>query len=92
MLLSGKNIYIRFYEKSDAKSLLDLRKRNAELFQKYAPAFSKDHYELDSVRKYIRNAAKQRKEDKQYSFGIFLKNDGKLIGELSLSHIVRGSL
>ena len=92
MELTSENIYIRFYEKTDAQALFELRLRNAEFFQKYAPTFNEENYTLDAVLKYIRNAPKQRKEDKQYAFGIFLKDENKLIGEVSLSHISRGSL
>ncbi len=92
MGLTGSEIFIRFFEDADAESLLDLHLRNGELFQKYSPTFDDDYYTLDSKRKYISNAMKEREEDKKYSFGIFLKDNGKLVGDVSLYHIYRGSL
>ncbi|WP_026571160.1 MULTISPECIES: GNAT family N-acetyltransferase [Sediminibacillus] len=89
---TDKKIYIAFYDDSDANALLDLHLRNGELFQKYSPTFSNDYYTLEAKRKYISNSIKQREEDKQYSFGIFLKDGDKLIGEVSLSRISRGAL
>lgn len=92
MVLTGNKIFIRFFEEADAESLLDLHLRNGELFQKYSPTFDDDFYTLDAKRKYISNSIKQREEDKAYSFGIYLKDNGKLIGNVSLYHIFRGSL
>ncbi len=92
MGLIGNQIFIRFLEDADAESLLDLHLRNGEFFQKYAPTFDADYYTRDSKRKYISDSLKQREEDKKYSFGIFLKDTGNLIGEVSLYHIFRSSL
>ena len=92
MAFTGKTIFIRFFEDADAESLLDLHLRNAELFQRYSPTFEDGYYTLDSTRKRISNSIKQREEDKKYSFGIFLKDLGKLIGDVDLYHIFRGSL
>ncbi|WP_315122426.1 GNAT family protein [uncultured Clostridium sp.] len=92
MDLTCNKIFIRFFGDADAKSLLDLHLRNGELFHKYSPAFDDDYYTLDSKRKYISNSIKQREEGKGYSFGIYLKDNGKLVGSVSLYHIFRGSL
>lgn len=92
MGLIANKIFIRFFEDADAESLLDLDLRNGEFFQKYSPTFGDEFYTLDSKRKYIANSVKQREEDKSYSFGIFLKDNGKLVGNISLYHIFRGSL
>ena len=92
MGLMTNKIFIRFFEDGDAESLLDLHLRNGELFQKYSPTLDDDYYTLDSKHKYINNSIKLREEDKQYSFGIFLKDNRKLIGDVSLYHIFRGAL
>ena len=92
MGLTGNKIFIRFFENTDAESLLDLHLRNCELFQKYSPTFDHDFYTLDSKSKHINNSIKQREEDKNYSFGIYLKDNGKLVGDVSLYHISRGAL
>jgi Acetyltransferases, including N-acetylases of ribosomal proteins len=92
MGLSGSKIFIRFFEDTDAESLLDLHLRNREFFQKYSPTFDNGFYTLDSKRKYINDSAKRREEGKEYSFGIYLKDNGKLVGSVSLYHIFRGPL
>jgi len=85
-------IYIRFFEMKDAEALLDLHLRNRELFQKYSPTFPEDFYTLNSKNNDIMNSIKERTEDKKYSFGIFLKEDGILVGDVTLFHIFRGPL
>ncbi|QAT61005.1 MULTISPECIES: GNAT family N-acetyltransferase [Tissierellales] len=92
MSLTGDKIFIRFFEDTDAEALLDLHLRNSEFFQKYSPTFDDDFYTIDSTRKYISDSVKQREEDKAYSFGICLKDNGKLVGDISIFHIFRGSL
>lgn len=92
MGLTGNNIFIRFFQNDDAEPLLDLHLRNGELFQKYSPTFDDEYYALDSKHKYISSSIKQREEGKSYSFGICLKDSGKLIGDVSLYHISRGAL
>ena len=92
MGLTGNKIFIRFFENADAESLLDLHLRNAELFQKCSPTFEDDYYTLDSKRKYINDSTKHKEDDKEYSFGIYLKDNGKLVGGISLFQISRGSL
>lgn len=92
MGLVGNKIYIRFLEDADAESLLDLHLKNGEFFQKYSPTFDDDFYTLEAKCKYISNSIKQREEEKGYSFGIYLKENGKLVGDVSLFHIFRDSL
>lgn len=92
MGLNGNNIFIRFLEDTDAQALLDLHLSNDEFFQKYSPTFSSDFYTLDSKLKAISNAIKAREGEKVYEFGIFLKDNGKLIGDVSLFNISRGAL
>jgi ribosomal-protein-alanine N-acetyltransferase len=92
MELTNKEIFIRFFEDTDAEALLNLHLKNGEFFQKYSPTFGDDYYALESIHKYISSSRKQREEDKAYSFGIYLKDNGSLVGDVSLYHISRGSL
>ncbi|WP_416144799.1 GNAT family N-acetyltransferase [Planococcus koreensis] len=92
MELMGNKIYIRFFEDQDAQALLDLHVRNREFFQKYSPIFQEESYTLDGIRNFISDSATQRETDKNYAFGIFAKENHKLVGEISLSRVVRGPL
>lgn len=91
MQLAGERIYLRFYQDKDAKALCELFLRNREFFQKYSPARGEDFYALESRRKAIKDGEAQRERDERYTFGIFLKGAGELIGSLSLSEVLRGS-
>jgi ribosomal-protein-alanine N-acetyltransferase len=92
MVLTGNRIFLRFFEDTDAEALLDLRVRNRAFFQQYSPTFSDDEFTLDAMRKYISDSVKQREEGKAYSFGIFEKESGTLVGSVSLFHVLRGPL
>ncbi|RLQ94624.1 GNAT family N-acetyltransferase [Falsibacillus albus] len=92
MGLVGNDIFIRFFKDGDAEDLLDFHVRNGELIQKYSPTFADGYFTLESKRQYIHNSMKLREEDKQYSFGIFLKDNETLIGDVSLYRVSRGSL
>jgi len=85
-------IIIRFLEMKDAEALFDLHLRNRELFQKYSPTFPEGFYTLNSKNNDIINLIKERAEDKKYSFGVFLKEEGILVGDVTLFHIFRGPL
>lgn len=88
----GKNVFLRFYQEIDAAALLDLHLRNSEFFQKYSPTFSDDYYTIQTKRSFISHSITQRVEDQCYNFGIFLKEDGSLVGDVSLYRIFRGPL
>lgn len=91
MQLTGERIYIRFYQDGDAQAMYDLFLRNKEFFQKYSPTRGEDFYTLESKRKAIKDGEGQRERDERYSFGIFLKDTGEMIGNVGLSEIQRGS-
>ncbi|MCM3629156.1 GNAT family N-acetyltransferase [Paenibacillus glycanilyticus] len=76
----------------DAEDLLDIQIRNKELFQKYSPAFPDDFYTLAAKKQFIQDAVKEREEDKKYNFGIFLRENDRLIGDVTLFHLQRGPL
>ncbi|HEY8889319.1 MAG TPA: GNAT family protein [Clostridium sp.] len=92
MKIIENKIFIRLFEDTDAEALLDLQLRNGEVFQKYSPTFSDDFYTLDSKRNFISNSIKQSEEGTEYSFGIYIKDNGKLIGGVDLFQIIRGPL
>jgi len=88
----GDKIYIRFLEEKDAKSLLDLQQRNRAFFQLHSPTFEDDIHTVETTKKYINSLKKRIEEDKDYTFGVFLNDTEKLIGDVSLFQISRGPL
>ena len=92
MELMGNKIYIRFFKEQDAQSLLDLHVRNREFFQKYSPIFQEESYTSEGIRNFISESTTQRDSDKNYAFGIFSMETHELLGEISLSRVLRGPL
>lgn len=92
MTLTGETIFIRFLEEADAEALLDFQVRNKDPIQRTSPSFEEGYYTLEYTRSHIRRSEEQRQKDEGYSFGIFLKKSGELIGTVSLFHFLRGPL
>jgi [ribosomal protein S5]-alanine N-acetyltransferase len=90
--LKGKHIYLRFLEENDAEAMKQLYLRNREFFQKYSPKRDEDYYTYERHLKSIKNSIESRKIDKEYSFGIFLKENDELMGDLDLTGVLRDAL
>jgi len=92
MKIMGNKIYIRYFEDEDAETLHNLNLRNREFFQKYEPTIEDDFYILDTQRRIIKDKKKHSEEGRQHCFGIFLKSNDELLGDVSLFQINRGAL
>lgn len=92
MKLVGEQIYLRFYKTSDASELANLHTRNREFFQRVSPLLPEVFYTEEHQQKRIEMALRKTDEGQLYAFGIFLKATDKLIGDISLTQIVRGDL
>ncbi|PKR85383.1 GNAT family N-acetyltransferase [Heyndrickxia camelliae] len=92
MKLVGQQIYLRFFKTSDASELANLHIRNREFFQQVSPLLPEDFYTEEHQKVRIERALKKSDEGQLYAFGIFLKANDKLIGDISLTQIARGDL
>ncbi len=92
MKLLGEQIYLRLYKTSDATELANLHTRNREFFQRVSPLLPEAFYTEEHQKIRIEQALKKTDEGELYAFGIFLKATDKLIGDISLTQIVRGVL
>jgi ribosomal-protein-alanine N-acetyltransferase len=90
MRIDGREIYLRIFEMSDAEALFDLQLRNRELFQRTAPTQPENFYTLECQQDYIKNGIEQQENGQRYGFGIFLKENNKLIGNIMIANIRRG--
>lgn len=88
----GTNVYIRLLEPSDAQAKLELHLRNKDFFQDYSPSKTDEFYTLEEQKKIIEERIEESKKDINYSFGIFLKDTDELIGNVTLSEVLRGAL
>lgn len=90
MRMEGKEIYLRHLDTSDAEAMLALQLRNKDFFRKTSPTLQEDFYTLDSQLEYIKKGIHQQENDQRYGFGIFLKENNLLIGNIMLAAIQRG--
>lgn len=86
---STQGIYISLLQLVDARELLDLRLRNRDQHQQYEPLRDDDYFTLDSQQQLLKQRISDASQDSAYMFGIYLL-DGKLIGQITISNIVRG--
>lgn len=91
-MMEESKVYIRFPVEADAAELTELVRRNREFFQEFSPETPEEYYmEEHQLQSIIKNKS-DRAEDRRYSFVVCLKEDGRIIGSLSLSFVVRGPL
>ncbi|MDQ0196393.1 GNAT family N-acetyltransferase [Paenibacillus wynnii] len=82
-------IYISQLQMEDAEQLLALRLSNRRAHQRYEPIHDEDFYTLEGQQQLLNRRTLEALQDKAYMFGIYLL-DGSLIGQITLSNIVRG--
>lgn len=92
MMYFGENVYIRLWEPGDAQARLELHVRNREFFQDYSPKKAEEFYTIEMQKKIIEGCIEDSKKDTKYSFGIFLKDTDELLGDVTLSEVLRGPL
>jgi ribosomal-protein-alanine N-acetyltransferase len=92
MKIQGETIYIRFLEESDAPEYLNLELKNKDFFEKYSANRPSDYYTIEAQTNLIKRNIMRREKDEIYLFGIFEKASGALLGNITLSEVLRGPL
>ncbi|TQR19111.1 GNAT family N-acetyltransferase [Psychrobacillus vulpis] len=87
-----QEIFIRLLRVSDAEELLLLEVENRDFFQLYSPLKDDRFYSIEGQVERIENSISRSEQDTFYSFGIFITENEQLIGNVTLSEIVRGDL
>lgn len=83
----GTKVYLRFFMPEDAEALLDLEVRNRKVFEQFTAADRDDaFYTLENQSRRIAGREIAREEKRSYAFGIFLHENNRLIGDISLVH------
>ncbi|WP_150275754.1 GNAT family N-acetyltransferase [Paenibacillus tepidiphilus] len=85
----AQGMYIALLELQHTDELLQLRLRNRIHHQLFEPLRDEEYFTIGSQRQLIRQRLEDAEQDRAYMFGIFL-HDGTLIGQITLSNIVRG--
>jgi [ribosomal protein S5]-alanine N-acetyltransferase len=92
MKRTGNNIYIRPYHLDDAEDMLSFEHENRDFFKDFSPLMNDGFYSLKSQRERVERTAGRMERDEYYAFGIFLLGTDELIGNISLSDVIRGPL
>ncbi|MGG3623491.1 GNAT family protein [Bacillus gobiensis] len=92
MKMTGRNIFIKTMDTSDAEAFLQLELRNKEFFQTYTPLRNNNFYTMEGQLNRIQSIVKNRELEQEYSFGIYIIGSEELIGKVTLSEVVRGAI
>ena len=87
-----KEVCIRLLEASDVENLLTLERENRDFFKLYTPLKEEKYYTFEGQSERVEKSMLLAKEGTMYSFGIFRIKNHQLIGNITLSEIVRGPL
>lgn len=91
MNLFGEQLLLRPLMPEDAGSLLHLRIRNRDFLQPFEPLQADRNFTPEGIDEQITMACRAWEDGTGYSFGIFRKADGQLIGRVNLSNVSRGA-
>ena len=92
MKLVGNGIYLRFLEERDATAKLELNLRNRSFFESYLTTRTEDFYTFEYQLNSIKSCLASKEKDSGYFWGVFLTDSDDLIGNVSLTEVVRGPL
>lgn len=92
MKMEGSQIYLRFLEERDATAKLNLNLRNRSFFESYVTTRTDEFYTFDYQLQSIKSGIASMHNDEGYFWGIFLIDSDDLVGVLSLTEVLRGSL
>lgn len=91
-MIESHTIYLRPLTASDAHDSLRLQKDNRDFFKQFSMSREHSFYTLESQVEKIQRHEENRKNDQEYYFGLFQKENNKLIGTINLFQVMRGSL
>lgn len=91
MEVDGTRVRIRPLRLTDASALLDLRVRNREAFAPFFPRQSRFFFTLEGQEREIERGNLEQQGDEGYVFGIFVRDDGSLVGNVVLRNVARGA-
>jgi len=84
-------IELREITEEDAPVFLDLILRNRDFLEPFEPRRPDGWFTLDGVRAELSRAARDRRSDAAFSFGVWERESGALVGRVTLANVVRGA-
>ncbi|MFD1031635.1 GNAT family N-acetyltransferase [Metaplanococcus flavidus] len=90
--MRGEKVQLHFLMLKDAQDKLQLEIDNKEFFEEFSVINSDDFYTLLMQQEVIEQSTENREAGREYNFGIFENDTGKLVGTINLFRIFRGPL
>jgi len=88
--IEGKNVLLRYPRMADFEAWKDLREISRRYIEPWEPTWSDDEFSRRNFRLRVNIYNERAIKDEGYSYFIFDKMNGALVGGLTLSHIRRG--
>jgi ribosomal-protein-alanine N-acetyltransferase len=90
--MNMKRIYLQILEESDSEEQLHLNIKNRDYFKHYLFTVDDSYYTIEKQREMLNETKKLLEQGQKYLFGVFLKESNKLIGNVIITDVIRGSL
>lgn len=87
--IESERLHLRTFVESDAKNLAELMQRNKYFWATYEPLYDAEYYTEEAQYRKILEGMHLQRSNREYSFGIFTKDEKELIGHISLYAIKR---
>src|SRR5437867_8394224 len=84
-------VELRETSEHELDAYLDLYLRNREFLRPFEPTRPDSFFTRDGMASDLARSVRDRRSDWQFTFGIWHRGSGKLIGRVSLSNVVRGA-
>ena len=88
--IEGERVILRQPQMSDHPEWATLRQKSREFLEPWEPVWPADDLTRAAFRRRLKRYAEDQRSDLAYSFFIFRKIDGLLVGGITLSNVRRG--
>ena len=88
--MESGHLYLRKLAAEDLEELVAMEIDNKAFFEQFSVTRTPDFYTLEGQAMRLQMQEENRQRDREYNFGVFHKEDGKLIGTINLVQIIRG--
>ena len=88
--IDGERVLLRQPQMADHPEWASLRERSREFLKPWEPIWPVDDLTRGAFRRRLRRYAEDQRSDQAYSFFVFRKSDGMLVGGITLANIRRG--
>ncbi|MGB0043562.1 MAG: GNAT family N-acetyltransferase [Terriglobales bacterium] len=87
--METERLVVRLATSQDALIILEFHKQDAKHLEKWEPTRSVDFYTYEYWENRLQKMEEKARADRGYSFYLFLRESGRLVGTVSLSNIER---